>query len=292
VDCGTYSCRAGNKCASGHQCLDQTAVDCGNGRSCPERHLCIQGGKECLTQEEIAHRQAEERAQIEAARAAREAAERQRIAEQQEAARRKQAELERQQAEKQQRLDRAKVASLEIAKDKTVLAAAQSGTITAPATVQDPKPAGNVVSAPSTTLAPPSKITLQGQSPQTGIPALPTLNAGQTLAAIEGARVLGAVTAGLSGARTAARATGEVTGVYGAFADGYKTFNDIAQHKGTVPVAHDVETDLFDVINAATFKDAGPLKSFGISTLEQKATAKAEDYLSNLIYNTYYKPKQ
>jgi actin-related protein len=75
-------------------CLARDAVDCGAGRSCPTGTLCVRGGAECLTRQEIADRVAAEqrKKEEEAARRKQEAqerkdAERRRIEEQREAAR-------------------------------------------------------------------------------------------------------------------------------------------------------------------------------------------------------------
>ncbi len=84
---------------------------------------------------------------------------------------------------------------------------------------------------------------------------------------------------------------GTGTGIYEGVADAITTYNDVAQHKGTVQIAHDVENDMWDIVNAASpIKKAGPLASVGIDVVEKKATATAEDALSNLIYNAFYKP--
>jgi hypothetical protein len=61
VDCGASSCNAGQKCGSGNQCLARTDVDCGGGKSCREGTLCVRGGAECLTRQEIADRAAAEK---------------------------------------------------------------------------------------------------------------------------------------------------------------------------------------------------------------------------------------
>ncbi len=61
IDCGSYNCSSGQKCGSGNKCLARTDVDCGGGKSCPADHLCIRGGAECLTKQEIADRAAAEK---------------------------------------------------------------------------------------------------------------------------------------------------------------------------------------------------------------------------------------
>jgi len=78
VDCGSYACNAGMKCGSGDKCLASSAIDCGGGKSCPAGHLCVRGGAECLTREQIAERAAaEQRRKLEeAAQRAKEAEER------------------------------------------------------------------------------------------------------------------------------------------------------------------------------------------------------------------------
>ncbi|MBV6486927.1 MAG: hypothetical protein GHHEDOFH_00864 [Pseudorhodoplanes sp.] len=74
IDCGSYSCSADLKCGSGNKCLARSDVDCGSGRSCPSGHLCLQGGAECLTRQELAEREArriaEKKQQEDAARLA------------------------------------------------------------------------------------------------------------------------------------------------------------------------------------------------------------------------------
>lgn len=75
VDCGSFSCGSTNKCGSGNQCLAQNAVDCGGGKSCPVGNICVKGGAECLTKEQLAARVAEEkRVKADAALREREAA--------------------------------------------------------------------------------------------------------------------------------------------------------------------------------------------------------------------------
>jgi hypothetical protein len=97
VDCGTYTCNAGMKCGSRNQCMAWDAVDCGGGKSCPVGHVCLKAGAECLTPQQIAERDAAERArkQAEAERIKREAEERKaakqrRLEEQREAAKERQ----------------------------------------------------------------------------------------------------------------------------------------------------------------------------------------------------------
>jgi hypothetical protein len=92
------------KCGSGNKCLARTEVDCGGGRSCPTGHLCVQGGAECLTQQELADRQAAEKHRKE-----QEAAERKRLADEAEAKRK--AEEARRLAEKRQQEEEARLAA-------------------------------------------------------------------------------------------------------------------------------------------------------------------------------------
>lgn len=114
VDCGAFFCNAGSKCGSGNNCLAQNAVDCGGGRSCSAGTLCVRGGAECLTSQELTERAAAEKQKKEDEIAerkrqleAKKEAERKRIEEQQEAARRKEEERKQDIArrnEEQQRL--------------------------------------------------------------------------------------------------------------------------------------------------------------------------------------------
>lgn len=60
VDCGSFSCGSERKCGSGNQCLAKDAVDCGKGKSCPVGNVCVKGGVECLTPQEVASRSAAE----------------------------------------------------------------------------------------------------------------------------------------------------------------------------------------------------------------------------------------
>jgi hypothetical protein len=115
VDCGSYNCNAGQKCGSGNQCLNRDHVDCGGGRSCPAGYLCIQGGAQCRTPQQLADERAaeEQKKREEIARREREAEERKqaeirRIEEQREAARRaeeeRRREIARQKEEEQRRV--------------------------------------------------------------------------------------------------------------------------------------------------------------------------------------------
>jgi hypothetical protein len=71
IDCGSYHCSAGATCGSNHTCLQRGYVDCGGGKSCPSGRVCVNGGAECLTREQVAARAAaEKRRQEEQARQA------------------------------------------------------------------------------------------------------------------------------------------------------------------------------------------------------------------------------
>lgn len=114
VDCGGYYCPTGKKCGANSACLDSTVVDCGGGRSCPAGSLCLQGGAECITKENLSERVAAEkrRKEKEVARRKREAEDRRqaelRQKEEQKAAAR-QKEMERKQQEaarKRQEMER------------------------------------------------------------------------------------------------------------------------------------------------------------------------------------------
>jgi hypothetical protein len=76
VDCGSHFCSPGMRCGSGNQCLVQGAVDCGGGRSCPSGKVCVSGGSECLTREELTQRAVDEKRQKDEAEAKRKAEER------------------------------------------------------------------------------------------------------------------------------------------------------------------------------------------------------------------------
>lgn len=56
VDCGTFICSTGSKCGSGNRCFAQNEVDCGAGKSCPVGNVCVNGGSECLTKEQLTKR--------------------------------------------------------------------------------------------------------------------------------------------------------------------------------------------------------------------------------------------
>lgn len=53
VNCGTYSCRAGNVCGSRNTCLQDGANDCGNGQSCAGNTKCSRNGEKCLPQDTV-----------------------------------------------------------------------------------------------------------------------------------------------------------------------------------------------------------------------------------------------
>jgi hypothetical protein len=174
VDCGTYTCNSESKCGSGNKCLARTDVDCGGGRSCNAGYLCVRGGAECLTSQQLADRAAAEKRQKEEETARRkreaeerQAAERRRIEEQREAARLKEEERKREIARKQEEAEaerravaEAKRQAVEEAKRKAEEAARQKAT-----TVQSPAgPCAQVISKPvsigsATTIATPTDIT-------------------------------------------------------------------------------------------------------------------------------------
>lgn len=51
VDCGSYACKAGNKCSAGGGCVPQEAADCGGGHYCGSGLVCL-GIDKCGTQQQ------------------------------------------------------------------------------------------------------------------------------------------------------------------------------------------------------------------------------------------------
>lgn len=259
VACAGYSCNEGMKCASGNKCVGEADQDCGNGRSCSLPFVCYRGGQECLTVGDIESR----RLQEEIGRLAG-------IPEGQQ-----------------------QTTTLPAAQDKRTtglkLPSGPVGQIESP-----PPPSAQPVKKPNVlqALAGPAVVKTQGEGPK-DIPILPPPDKYHADAAIvAGAEILGAINNGRAGALKAGKAVGTAVGIYGDVADGAKTLTDIAQHKDMVTIAHDVQADMWDIINTASpLNKLKPMASVGAGALEKKGTAVAEEYLTNLIYEKFYKPK-
>ena len=261
VDCGNYTCGPGSKCASGNRCIDRGDADCGTGRSCPAPRLCVRGGAECLTAADLEERRIQEQLRRLATR------------------------FDQPTSHSSSSTQKSPEAPLKLPKGPI-------GQIESPSIQSSPstQPAKNPHVFEK--LAGPAVVKFQGEPPQ-DILTLPHPDEYHANAVAVGtAEIIGYIRAGKSGALKTGEAVGKVVGIYGAIADGQKTLNDLAQKKDQVTIAHDVERDMWDIINAASpLKKLKPMTSVGAEIAEKKATAAAEGYLTDLLYEAIYKPK-
>jgi|SoiMethySBSTD1v2_1073268.scaffolds.fasta_scaffold02180_12 hypothetical protein len=191
VDCGSFFCAAGGKCGSGNKCLAENAVDCGGGRACPRGTLCVRGGAECLSREEIAQRAAAEKRKREEEAATRKreaeerkAAEQKRLEEAREAARRKEEEQKREIARKKEEAEAKRKAAAEAKRQAVEAQAKRKAHDAARKKARFPEAAGPcvevieigsaVIIGTPTEITSPSRGVASGTSPQTGAAPLRT----------------------------------------------------------------------------------------------------------------------
>ena len=126
-------------------------------------------------------------------------------------------------------------------------------------------------------------------SPEPDLRYLPIANPEINLGVVTAVGAVLAAVRGPGAAVGSMERTDKYLGLYGDVADGLKTANDIAEHKGTVIIANDFAADSWDLFNAAVLPDASPVVSEGAAIVEQHLTTGAEAALSNVIYDEYYK---